>query len=138
MDDRRYPEWVELFAEDAVYWVPAGDESSPRESVALIYDSQRRLKERLTRMASNRFWAQQPPTRTCRIIGNVIAKQRDDGEIDVECRSIMSLLRRDDKGMLSGACYYRLRPTGDSYLIVDKTVRLIERDQHFDNLTFLI
>ena len=138
LDERCYPEWVALFAEDGVYWVPAGDEASPNDSVALIYDSQKRLKERLIRMSSNRFWAQQPATRTCRIVGNVVVKREDGDEYEVESRLIMTLLRHDKKELLSGVCEYRLRSVEDSYQIVSKTVRLVERDQHFDNLTFLI
>ena len=138
LDERSYPLWVELFAEDGIYWVPTGDEATPTESVALMYDNQKRLKERLIRMKSNRFWAQQPATRTCRIVGNVRVIKEDAGELEVESRLIMTLLRQSKKELLSGVCQYRLRAVDDNYQIVSKTVRLIERDQHFDNLTFLI
>jgi len=138
LDERRYPEWVDLFAEDAIYWVPAGDEQSPNDSVALIYDNHQRLKERLIRMKSSRFWPAQPPTQTCRIVGNVILVAQEDNEIEVECRLIMTLQRGDDRNQLSGVCNYRLRLVGESFLIANKTVRLIERDRPFDNLTFLI
>ena len=35
LDQRDYEQWVTLFADDATYWVPAGDEVDPNESVAL-------------------------------------------------------------------------------------------------------
>ena len=138
LDQRDYKQWVTLFADDATYWVPAGDEVDPNESVALIYDNKKRLEERLIRMGSNRFWAQQPVTSTCRIVGNVMARDKSNGEVEVQSRLIMTLLRRDKKEMLSGVCDFRLRRVEDGYQIVNKTVRLIEREQHFDNLTFLI
>jgi len=138
LDQRDYEQWVALFAEDGIYWVPAGDEADPNESVALIYDNKKRLEERLIRIGSNRFWAQQPVTQTCRIVGNVVATEAAGDEIEVRSRLIMTVLRRDRKELLSGVCDFRLRQEGDGYLIVNKTVRLIEREQHFDNLTFLI
>lgn len=138
LDERNYSDWVDLFTEDGVYWVPAGDEPSPNEAVALIYDNQSRLKERLVRMKSSRFWAQQPATSTCRIVGNVTAVTQDGDEISVQSRLIMALQRGGDRNLLSGVCDYRLRVVGGDVLIASKTVRLIERDQYFDNLTFLI
>lgn len=138
LDERRYPEWVEIFAEDAKYWVPAGKEGDPETSVALVYDNKARLRERLVRMASSRFWAQLPPTQTSRIVGNVVVRARDDGDLDVESRLLIALLRRGTHGLLAGSCSHRLVPADGGFLIREKVVRLIERDEPFDNLTFLL
>lgn len=140
LDERRYDDWVALFTEDGVYWVPSGHDGPPQSSVALIYDNTPRLRERLTRMGSRAFWAQQPPTHTTRLIGNVLVQpgaERAD-EIDVECRFILALLRRHRQALLSGVARYRLRTAADGYRIREKVVTLQERDEAFDNLTFLI
>ncbi len=140
LDERRYEDWVRLFTEDGVYWVPSGHDGPAERSVALIYDNTPRLRERLTRMGSRAFWAQQPPTHTTRLIGNVLAQASAEhaDEIAVECRFLLALLRRHRQALLSGVARYRLRTTADGYRIREKVVTLQERDESFDNLTFLL
>lgn len=139
LDERRYQDWVALFTEDGVYWVPSGHDGPAERAVALIYDNTPRLRERLTRMGSRAFWAQQPPTHTTRLVGNVLAQPSAEHahEIGVECRFILALLRRHRQALLSGVARYRLRPEHDGFRIREKVVLLQERDASFDNLTFL-
>jgi hypothetical protein len=47
-------------------------------------------------------------------------------------------MRRHRQALLSGVAHYRLQPAGDSFRIRQKVVTLQERDEAFDNLTFLI
>ncbi|MGK2941656.1 MAG: aromatic-ring-hydroxylating dioxygenase subunit beta [Immundisolibacter sp.] len=140
LDERRYEDWVQLFTEDGVYWVPSGHDGPAGHSVALIYDTTPRLRERLTRMGSRAFWAQQPPTHTTRLVGNVLVQPGAEhaDEIEVECRFILALLRRHRQALLSGVARYRLQPYDGSFRICQKVVTLQERDESFDNLTFLL
>jgi len=138
LDDGNFAQWVDLFTEDGLYWVPSGQDGPAEQAVALIYDNTHRLRERLTRMGSRAFWAQQPPTHTTRLVGNVLIEPSDGPELAVECRFILTLLRRHRQALLSGAAHYRLQPVGDSFRIRQKVVTLQERDEAFDNLTFLI
>ncbi len=139
LDERRYPEWVDLFTDDGVYWVPSGHDGPPEQSVALVYDNAARLRERLTRMGSRAFWAQQPPTETTRLVGNVLVEaDAESTDIRVECRLILALLRRHRQALLSGVVRYRLQRQGDGFRIREKVVTLQQRDEAFDNLTFLI
>ncbi len=39
MDEHRYDDWLALWTDDAVYWVPSNnDELDPMQSVSIIYD----------------------------------------------------------------------------------------------------
>jgi benzoate/toluate 1,2-dioxygenase beta subunit len=138
LDERRYAQWVDLFTEDGLYWVPSAQDGPAEQAVALIYDNTARLRERLTRMGSRTFWAQQPPTQTTRLVGNVLIEPSAGPDVRVECRFILRLLRRHRQALLSGAARYCLQPDGDGFRIREKVVALQERDEAFDNLTFLI
>jgi 3-phenylpropionate/cinnamic acid dioxygenase small subunit len=138
LDERRYDEWVALFDEEATYWVPSGHDGEAAQSVALIYDNVPRLRERLIRLKAPTFWAQQPPTQTTRLIGNVTARPGTDRAIEVESRFIMTLLRRNQSSLLSGVARHQLKLRDGRYTIHGKVVELQQRDQPFDNLTFLI
>ena len=55
MDEHRYDEWLALWAEGALYWVPSNrDEIDPKREVSLVYDDAVRLKLRIARLKSGR------------------------------------------------------------------------------------
>src|SRR5207245_2591900 len=48
MDEQRYDEWLDLWTEDALYFVPCNDEEiDPKRHVTLIYDDRTRLEDRI-------------------------------------------------------------------------------------------
>ncbi|MGE0810214.1 MAG: aromatic-ring-hydroxylating dioxygenase subunit beta [Immundisolibacter sp.] len=137
LDERRYPEWIDLFTPDGVYWVPANrDDTDPKTHVSLIYDNVARLKERLVRADSGMFWAQDPPTRATRVIGN-LGVAPDGADLLATCKLVLVTQRRGQSQTLSGTCAYQLAPTGDDFRIRRKTVLLIQNDEPQLNLTFL-
>lgn len=78
LDLRRWDDWLELYDEDAVFWVPAWiDEttqaSDPNTEVSLIYHEGRAsLSDRVWRLKSGMSIASTPPLRTAHIIGRPI------------------------------------------------------------------
>jgi benzoate/toluate 1,2-dioxygenase beta subunit len=72
IDEHRYEEWLALWSEDALYWVPCNsDDADPMRQAMIIYDNRARLEERVYRLTSGAAWAQQPQSRTRRLISNV-------------------------------------------------------------------
>jgi 3-phenylpropionate/cinnamic acid dioxygenase small subunit len=138
LDERAYDQWVALFDDNGIYWVPSGKAGDAETAVALIYDSTARLKERLIRMRAPTFWAQTPPTETTRVIGNMVISQAADGGIVVRYNFVMTMLRRGVSSLLSGRVEMSLRRRDEGFALLQKVVRLQERDQPFDNLTFLL
>lgn len=137
LDERRYAEWIELFTPDGIYWVPANrDDSDPKNHVSLIYDDVRRLRERLVRAGSGMFWAQDPPTRATRMVGN-LSVQADAGGLLATSKLILVTQRRGQSQVLSGTCRHQLVEQADGFRIRRKTVLLIQNDEPQINLTFL-
>ena len=51
LDERRLQEWLDLYAEDAEYWVPyAWDQQSPKDHVSLFYETKSLLGMRVDRL----------------------------------------------------------------------------------------
>jgi benzoate/toluate 1,2-dioxygenase subunit beta len=137
LDDRRYDDWIELFAPEGIYWVPANrNDSDPKTHVSLIYDDVRRLKERLVRAGSGMFWAQDPPTRTTRVLGNLAVSRGAEG-LMTSCKFILVALRRGHSETFSGTYRHQLVEHADGFAIRHKTVLLIQNDEPQINLTFL-
>lgn len=139
LNNRHYAEWSSLFSEDSIYWVPANAfDVSQTLHVSIIYDTFPRLKERVKRMQSPMFWAQDPPSRTCRVIGNVVINVNPGTEIlNVKASFILTELRRNVQNVFSGYYRYQLKKIGENYSIVRKDVLLNNNNEPYYNLTFL-
>lgn len=138
LDERRWDEWLDLFSDDAVYWWPANrDDVDPEREVSLVYDDRARLAERIWRLKSGNAFAQDPPSRTQHLIGNL---EVAGDESQVEARSGFLLLeaRTGRQAIYGGSCLHRLRREADGWRIVLKKVRLLGNDLPAGNLTFLI
>lgn len=139
LDDKRYADWVDLFTEDAIYWVPANAfDVDPTRHVSIIYDDHPRLKERLARMQHSNFWAQDPASRLSRLIGNVRLLEADDEELLVESRFQMLELRRGKSRQFAGTYQHGLVRGNGDFRIRAKTVFLLNNDEPQLNLTFLL
>src|ERR1700758_896526 len=123
LDERRFREWMELFAEDGTYWVPAvPDQASPLDQASLFYDDRELMKTRIERLEHPRIHVQTPPSRTAHIVGNVVAEEADaaKGEYLVGSTFIMVEYRDDAQRLFAGRQRHRLRRHGDTFRIVQK------------------
>ena len=88
LDNRHFDEWLALFADKISYVVPVRRNVDQRcnalsvgglDDVAHFDDDRQSLEARVARLSTGTDWAEQPPTRTRRLIGNVrVAPQADD------------------------------------------------------------
>jgi 3-phenylpropionate/cinnamic acid dioxygenase small subunit len=138
LDARRYEEWLELYTDDAVYWIPQGEESDHTHHVSIAYDDRRRLHERVLRLASGFAFSQDPPSRTCHVVGNVRIAGELDEDLEVRSNLMLAEMRRGIQNVYAGQVTHRLVPTAGSFMVRGKTVRLINSDVPLSNLTFLI
>ena len=47
LDERRFQEWMQLFADDGTYWVPSvPDQQSPFDQASLFYDDRALMRTR--------------------------------------------------------------------------------------------
>ncbi len=140
MDESAYDAWLELYADDTLYWVPCNrDDVDPMREVSIYYDDHERLQERITRLKSGAAHSQEPRSRLLRIISNVeVAEADDNGEVTVFSNFHLTELRRSRQRLIAGRTTHKLRPDHGSFKIVMKKVILLNNDEVIDNLTFLV
>ena len=135
LDERRFEDWRELFAEDGRYWVPLKpDQQSPDGESSLFFDDRKIMATRFERLRHPNIHSQNPPHRTCRIVGNVAVERVDDekGEVWVGSSMIMTDYRQRVSRVFSGRVHHHLRRVGESWRIVLKRVDLINCDDVFE------
>jgi 3-phenylpropionate/cinnamic acid dioxygenase small subunit len=92
LDECRFQEWLSLLTEDIHYWMPVMGrrysanskairildaeryeerELSSEHELALLDETKESLARRVARLDTGMAWAEEPPSRTCRIISNV-------------------------------------------------------------------
>lgn len=140
MDESAYEEWLTLWDEEEVrYWVPSNDDDlDPSKQISIIYDDRTRLEERIARLSSGAAWAQDPPSRLSRLIGNIRIEEDPEGGVVVHSKFNLTELRRDEQNTYSGRVIHRLRTDGDTFKIRSKKVLLINNDSFIGNLVFLL
>jgi 3-phenylpropionate/cinnamic acid dioxygenase small subunit len=135
LDQRRFRDWMALFAEDGTYWVPAvPNQESPFDQASLFYDDRDLMKTRVDRLEHPRIHVQTPPSRTAHIVGNTIVERADEakGEYVVLSTVIMVEYRDDQQRIFAGRQHHRLRREGPSFRIIQKRVDLINCDSAFE------
>src|SRR5260370_10111470 len=73
LDEWRLEEWLEMLTDDAIYQVPSSDapEGDARNTLYIIADDVLRIRSRVKQLLGKSAWAENPHSRTRRIITNV-------------------------------------------------------------------
>src|SRR5439155_14688551 len=85
LDHGRFEEWLELLAAELQYRAPVpttdGGINGYASAGHFFYDNRDSLELRVKRLRSGFAWAEDPPSRTCRLITNIRAELLADGHI---------------------------------------------------------
>lgn len=143
LDARRFKEWIELFADDCRYWMPTrrnrlrsgpaeewlvDDEVEDEHGLGFFDDDKMSLARRVRRLYTGMAWAEDPPSRTRHLVGNVeVEPAGADGELLVRSSFLLFRSRNEgldsDEDVFTGAREDLLRPNGEgNWLIVRRRI----------------
>ena len=136
LDEARFDEWLALFTSEATYWVPSEpDQSSPLDTVSLMYDDRRLLETRVRRLASPRIYSQEPRSRTSRVVSNVtIEPATPKGRCLVRSKFVIVEYRREQQRLFAGTSFHELEIREGGIRIASKRVDLVNCDAALDGL----
>ncbi len=138
LGERRFEEWMNLFAEDGYYWVPATpDQNDPYNAVSIFFDDREVMRTRLSRLDHPKIHSQKPASRTCHYVSNIEIDDdhRVDGEVLVRSNLLMLEYRLDKQTSYGGRCQHLLRVKDGGFEIAWKRVDLINCDGVFETLS---
>ncbi len=129
LDERRFEEWLDLFAADGIYWIPAAPgQTDPVGEASIAHEGRQLLEVRVRRLRHPANHADQPPVRSRRVIGNVAIDERNGGTTVVRSAFVMADLRADVQRFFAGDYVHTLRRDGEGFRIVCKRVNLLNCD----------
>ncbi|KAB7624083.1 aromatic-ring-hydroxylating dioxygenase subunit beta [Alkalilimnicola sp. S0819] len=138
-------EWVELYAEEATYWVPIDEHADPEVDSSIIYDNRQRLVMRVDQIVHQNRVAQQPASETWRMISNLKLSE-EGGRLRARYKMLLAEARRGDwrqNGLDETRLYpawveLEAAPKDGQLRIVSKKIVLLGRHRPFTGLSFII
>lgn len=118
LDAKNWADWMDLFSDDGVYWMPATPEQSDWASQPSIFAEDRLLMEvRAGRLQHPNAWSQAANWSTNHIVGNVMIEQAQADALEVYSRFHMLELRRDNVRHFAGSYRHSLVRLGADWKI---------------------
>lgn len=142
-DEARYAEWLALWTEDAVYWVPASPDpdADPETRISHIYDNRARLETRIKLLQTGHRYSQEPASLMRRLVSNIEVEEGQDGELVAGSNFILAELSVQAKAEMHwwvGRTTHHLRRVDGALRMKLKKVVLINAAEPLPNLSFLI
>jgi 3-phenylpropionate/cinnamic acid dioxygenase small subunit len=112
LDERRFTEWLALFADDVRYWMPLvrnvrlGDDAREftreQEDAAWIDEGKETLSQRVQQLLTGIHWAEEPRSRMSHVVTNIrILKVEPDYDnpkrVETRCRFVVYRNRLQDE-----------------------------------------
>ncbi len=96
LDAKLWQDYIDLFTDDGVYWMPVTPEQTEWEGSPSIFAEDKHMMEvRMGRVTHPTAWSQAPMWTTSHVLGNVVIEAEAPGEWRVRSRFHMMELRRD-------------------------------------------
>ena len=135
LDERRWEEWLDLFTDDGVYWMPASkDQDGGEGQPNIFYEDYHLMNMRIRRVEHPYAHSQAAGHRTSHVVSNVIIQNEDSdkGEVVVSSRFHVVEYRLDEQRYFGGKYTHTLMMTDSGYKIRLQRVDLVNVEGPFD------
>jgi benzoate/toluate 1,2-dioxygenase subunit beta len=138
LDTQQLEAWLDLFTEDATYWLPLErGQQDPFETSSIIHDDRTLLELRVKQARHPRAHARLPLARTVHQVGNVVVLSEENGEIRVASTLTLVEFRNERQRVWGALVEHRLRRAGESFRIAHKRVELVNSEGEIDGVAIL-
>lgn len=125
LDERRFADWLALFADDGIYWVPTlPDQRSPQDALSLFYETRALLAMRVARLERPDMHVQAPHSRTVHHVSTIEVLEK----LEVRSSLIVAEWRAGETRWFAGRVTHRLRREPAGLRIVLKRVDLVDSE----------
>ena len=122
LDERRYSDWLELFAQDGVYWIPTrAAQASPHEALSIVYEPKSLLALRVGRLERTDLHVQTPPSRTVHHVSGI-----EVSGLEARSALIVAEWRAGEARWFAARVTHQLRREANGLRIALKRVDLID------------
>jgi 3-phenylpropionate/cinnamic acid dioxygenase small subunit len=130
LDEKRFDEWYDLFAEDAYYWVPlVPGQTDPLAHNSLAYEDKLLLKLRIERLKQPNAYSQKPASRCLHVMQAPELEKSDPGRGEYLMRTpFLYTETRGDESQRYAAVAWHTLVESDRLKIKLKRVEILNAD----------
>ena len=133
LDHKHWQDYLNLFADDGVYWMPVtGDQTEWEGSPSIFAEDKPMMRVRMGRVTHPNAWSQAPMWATNHVIGNVVIESENAKETVVRSRFHMMELRRDNVRHFGGTYRHTLVKSGAGFKIKLQRVDMFNSQAPYD------
>jgi 3-phenylpropionate/cinnamic acid dioxygenase small subunit len=133
LDARRWNQWMALFTDDGVYWMPAAPEQTDWASQPSIFAEDRLLMEvRANRLLHPNAWSQAAHWATHHLLGTTLIEQTQDGNLSTYTPFQMLEVRRDKVRQFGGSYRHQLVQQNGQWKIRLQRVDMFNAQASYD------
>ena len=133
LDHKHWQDYIDLFADDGVYWMPVTTGQTEWEgSPSIFAEDKPMMRVRMGRVTHPNAWSQAPMWATNHVIGNVVIEKEGAKEITVRSRFHMMELRRDNVRHFGGTYRHTLVKSGNGFKIKLQRVDMFNSQAPYD------
>jgi 3-phenylpropionate/cinnamic acid dioxygenase small subunit len=137
IDQQRFDEWLDLYADDAFYWMPLEwNQTDPRLTCSLMYEDKLLLSIRVERLKGARTFSQKPKSRCHHVLQTPQVDARDTAANRYVTWTPMHYIetRLDEQTLYAAWATHHLSVEDGKLRIKLKRVDLINCDAAFGNI----
>ena len=134
LDERRFKEWLDLFTDDLFYFMPRrmnvqkkdmALELSQVGDLAIFEDDKTYLTMRVERLDTGMAWAEDPPSRTRHLVGNLVVEPVSDSEVKAKTAFILYRSQHEtEQDIFAGSREDELRKVDGSWKVAKRVIVL--------------
>ncbi|SFP99054.1 aromatic-ring-hydroxylating dioxygenase subunit beta [Tranquillimonas alkanivorans] len=140
LDEGRFDEWLTLWTEDGMYWMPLDyKQQDPIHETSLMYEDQFMLRLRVERLNGARTFSQKPKSRCHHVIQRpyVDEMDHDAGRYVTTTQMHYVETRLDEQFLLALSARHDLVLRDGKLKIAQKRVDILNCDAAFGNIQLL-
>ncbi len=141
IDERRFPEWLDLFTEDGIYWMPLeSDQEEEHLTTSLMYEDRLLLRTRVQRLEGQRTFSQKPKSRCQHLLQTPSVDEINHQENLYRTYTPFHYVetRFDEQTLLAGWARHSLTVVEGSLKIRRKRVDLVNCDAPHRNIQLFV
>ncbi len=141
IDERRFPEWLDLFTEDGIYWMPLEpDQEEEHLTTSLMYEDRLLLRTRVQRLEGQRTFSQKPKSRCQHLLQMPSVDEINHEENLYRTYTPFHYVetRFDEQTLLAGWARHSLTLVEDNLKIRRKRVDLVNCDAPHRNIQLFV
>jgi len=133
LDERRWEDWLSIFTDDGIYWMPAAADQEVGEGQPnIFYEDHYLMDMRIRRVMHPYAHSQAAGHRTSHVVSNVMIQSESDDEIVATSRFHMVEYRLDDQRYFGGKYTHTLARTDAGLKIKLQRVDIANVEGPFD------